>query len=87
MGILLNHLQLYPLHINPIEWLYNLVINETQGKYMNGIFTGLLRAILNGSWNQHTIEKLYGYFPPITQTIQGRTRAHGHTSVSQREKT
>ena len=40
----------------------------------------MLRAILNGSWRQHsTKHQLYGHLPPITKTIQvRRTRHAGH---------
>ena len=40
----------------------------------------MLRAVLNKSWKQHpTREQLYGYLPPISQTIQvRRTRHAGH---------
>ena len=43
-------------------------------------YTGMLRAILNKSWQQHpTRRQLYGHLPPITKTIQARrTRHAGH---------
>ena len=40
-------------------------------KKLNGIYTRMLRAILNKSWRQHpTRHQLYGHLPPITKTIQ-----------------
>ena len=44
------------------------------------IYTRMLRAILNKSWQQHpTRHQLYGHLPPITKTIQvRRTRHAGH---------
>ena len=49
-------------------------------KKLDGNYTRMLRAILNKSWWQHpTKHQLYGHFPPITKTIQGRrTRHAGH---------
>ena len=47
---------------------------------LDGIYTRMLRAILNKSWRQHpTGHQLYGHLPPITKTIQDRrTRHAGH---------
>ena len=44
------------------------------------IYTRMLRAIMNKSWQQHhTRHQLYGHLPPITKTIQARrTRHAGH---------
>ena len=44
------------------------------------VYTRMLRAILNKSWQQHpTRHQLYGHLPPITKTIQvRRTRHAGH---------
>ena len=44
------------------------------------LYTWMLRAILNKSWQQHpTRHQLYGRLPPITKTIQvRRTRHAGH---------
>ena len=49
-------------------------------KKLDGIYTRMLRAILNKSWRQHpTRHQLYGHLPPITKTIQARrTRHAGH---------
>ena len=49
-------------------------------KKFDGIYTRMLRAILNRSWRQHpTKQQLYGHLPPITKTIQiRRTRHAGH---------
>ena len=49
-------------------------------KKLDGIYTRMLRAILNKSWGQHpTRDQLYGHLPPITKTIQvRRTRHAGH---------
>ena len=44
-------------------------------KKLNGNFTRMLGAILNKSWRQHpTRHQLYGHLPPITKTIQVRSR-------------
>ena len=49
-------------------------------KKIDGIYTRMLRAILNKSWRQHpTKQQLYGHLLPITKTIQARrTRHAGH---------
>ena len=49
-------------------------------KKLDGIYTRMLRIILNKSWRQHpTKHQLYGHLPPITKTIQvRRTRHAGH---------
>ena len=48
--------------------------------YTLNIYTRMLHAILNKSWQQHpTRHQLYGHLPPITKTIQvRRTRHAGH---------
>ena len=48
--------------------------------YVSGMYTRMLRAILNKSWRQHpTRHQLYGHLPTITKTIQvRRTRYPGH---------
>ena len=49
-------------------------------KKLDGIYTRMLRAILNKSWRQHAIRhQLYDHLPPITKTIHARrTRHAGH---------
>ena len=49
-------------------------------KKLDGIYTRMLRAILNKSRHQHpTKHQLYGQLPSITKTIQARrTRHAGH---------
>ena len=49
-------------------------------KELDGIYTRMLRAILNKSWRQHpTRHQLYGHLPPITKTILVRRAIHaGH---------
>ena len=49
-------------------------------KKLDGNYTRMLRAILNKSWRQHSRkQQLYGYQPPITETIKiRRTRHVGH---------
>ena len=49
-------------------------------KKLDGIYTRMLRAILNKSWRQQpTRHQLYGHLPPITKTNQvRRTRHAGH---------
>ena len=49
-------------------------------KKLDGNYTRMLRAILNGSWRQHpTKQQLYGHLPPINKTIQIRQTRHvGH---------
>ena len=40
-------------------------------KKLDGNYTRMLHAILNKSWKQHPRrQQLYGYLPPISQTIQ-----------------
>ena len=48
-------------------------------KKLDGIYTKMLRAILNKSWqHQPTEQQLYDHLPPITKTIQvRRTRLAG----------
>ena len=46
-------------------------------KKLNGNYTRMLQAILNGSWQQHpTWRQLYGHLPPIMKTIQARRTRH-----------
>ena len=49
-------------------------------KKLDGNYTRMLRAILNGSWQQRpTRRQLYGHLQPITKTIQARRIRHaGH---------
>ena len=49
-------------------------------KKLDGIYTRMLRAILNKSWRQPpTKQQLYGHLPPITKTIKVRQTKHaGH---------
>ena len=56
-------------------------------KKLDGNYTGMLRAILNKSWRQHsTRHQLCGHLPPITKTIQVRqTRHTGHCWRSKTE--
>ena len=56
-------------------------------KKLDGIYTRMLRAILNRSWPQQpTRHQLYDHLPPITKTIQGRrTRHTGHCCRSKDE--
>ena len=56
-------------------------------KKLDGIYTRMLRTILNKSWQQHpTRRQLYGHLPPITKTIQARrTRHAGHCWRSKHE--
>ena len=51
-----------------------------RNRTLNTVYTRMLRAILNKSWQQHpTRHQLYGHLPPITKTIQvRRTRHAGH---------
>ena len=55
-------------------------ITKLLKKKLNGNYTGMLRAILNKSWRQHSGKhQLFGHLPPITKTIQvRRTRHAGH---------
>ena len=52
----------------------------TLTKQLEKKLDGMMRAILNKSWQQHpTRHQLYGHLPPITKTIQvRRTRHAGH---------
>ena len=46
-------------------------------KKLDGIYTRMLRAILNKSWKQHpTKHQLYGHLSLITKTIQVRRTRH-----------
>ena len=46
-------------------------------KKLDGIYTRMLRAILNKSWRQHpTRHQLYGHLPPIMKTSQVRRTRH-----------
>ena len=58
-------------------------------KKLDGIYTRMLRAILNKSWRQHPKKhQLYGHLPPITTAIQvRRTRHTGHGWRSRAELT
>ena len=49
-------------------------------KKLDGNYTGIMLAILNGSWRQHPTKlQLYSHLPPITKTIKiRRTRHAGH---------
>ena len=49
-------------------------------KKLDGIYTRMLRAILNKPWRQHPTKlQLYGHQPPITKTNKiRRTRHAGH---------
>ena len=55
-------------------------LTKRMEKKLDGIYTRMLRAILNKSWRQHpTKQQLYGHLPPITKTIKvRRTRHAGH---------
>ena len=55
-------------------------LTKRMEKRLDGIFTRMLRAILNRSCRQHlTKQQLHGYLSPITKTIQiRRTRHAGH---------
>ena len=57
-----------------------LTLTKRMENKLDGIYTRILWAILNKSWRQHpTRHQLYGYFPPITKTIQvRRTRNAWH---------
>ena len=55
-------------------------------KKLDGNYTRMLRAILNKSRRQHpTRHQLYSHLPPITKTIQVRTRHAGHCWRSKNE--
>ena len=56
-------------------------------KKLDGIYTRMLRAILNKSWRQHPKRyQLYGHLRSITKTIQvRRTRHAGHCCRSRDE--
>ena len=46
-------------------------------KKLDGIYTRMLRVILNRYWRQHpTKQQLYDHLPPITKTIQVRPTRH-----------
>ena len=55
-------------------------LTKSMGEKVDSNYTGMLRAILNKSWRQHTTKRLlYGYLPPIKKTIQVRRIPHaGH---------
>ena len=45
-------------------------LTKRMEKKLDGIYTRMLRAILNKSWGQHPIkQQLYGHLPLITKTI------------------
>ena len=56
-------------------------------KKLDGIYTRMLRAILNKSWRQHsTKQQLHSHPPPITKTIKVRRTRHArHCSRSMDE--
>ena len=56
------------------------ILTKRLEKKLDGLYTRMLRAILNKSWRQHpTNHQLYGHQPPITKTIKvRRTRHAGH---------
>ena len=55
-------------------------LTKRMEKKLDGNYTRILRAILNKFWRQRpTMQKLYGYLPPMTITIIiRRTRHAGH---------
>ena len=55
-------------------------LTKRMEKKLDGIYTRMLRAILNKSWRQHpTKQQLYGHLPSITKNIKiRRTRHAGH---------
>ena len=57
-----------------------LALKKRLEKKLDGIYTRMLRAILNKCWRQHpTKHQIYGHLPSITKTIQvRRTRHAGH---------
>ena len=60
------------------RWTWTLT-NRTEKK-LDGIYTRMLRAILNKSWRQHpTKQQLYDHLPLITKTNKVRRSRHaGH---------
>ena len=69
-------------------WLYNTYthtftesvhchsLNDARKK-LDGIYTRMVRAILNKSWKQHsTKQQLYGQLPPISKSNQVRLTRH-----------
>ena len=56
-------------------------------KKLDGIFTRMLRAVLNVSWREHpTKERLYGNIPKLSDVIkEQRTRFAGHCYRSKAE--
>ena len=63
------------------------VLSKRLEKKLDGIYSRILRAILNKSWRQHpTRHQLYGHLPPITKTIQARrTKDAGHCWINKDE--
>ena len=55
-------------------------LTKRQKKKLDGNYTRMLRAILNQSWQQHSLRhQLDGHLPPIMKTIQVRRARHaGH---------
>ena len=55
-------------------------LTKQLGKWLDGNYKRMLRAILNKSWRQHpTKHQLYSHLPPITKNIHIRwTRHAGH---------
>ena len=52
-------------------------LTKRMEKKLDGIYTRMLRAILNKSWMKHpTKQQLYGHLPPIMKTIQVRRTRH-----------
>ena len=52
-------------------------LTKRMEKKLDGIYTRMLRLILNKSWRQHPIkQQLYGHLPPITKTIKVRRTRH-----------
>ena len=45
-------------------------------KKLDENYTKMQRTVLNKSWRQHPIKKLYGHISPISQTIQARQIRH-----------
>ena len=73
--------------LNNYSYLATLLFALWLEKKLDGIYTRMLRAILNKSWQQHpTKHQLYGHLPPTTKTIQvRRTRHAGHCWRSRNE--
>ena len=67
-------------HINTAIWMHHLDANLAYGEKVDGIYTRMLRAVLNKYWRQDpTKQQLYGHLPPISKAIQIRwTRHAGH---------